>query len=338
MSATKSRAMVAAVTAAVAVGLWTSNGTAGAVATAAAVTLWVAWPVAARAGWSRNRPVKITQPDAWAERSKPVVTSGLVAGTALALVCVTGVNAGAASREDPTESFTHAISDGTTRAGSTAAQQNTEIEVPTSGDSKIVAPGVGGIVTIDTPAMGRGEVADDELTRVYSGQHGDSRVAVQPTADGVRAAIAIDSADAPERYPFELGGDAERLVLDVQDGSVWVFGNGKQPLGHFESPWAYDAEGRTVPTHYEVNGTTLTQVVEHKAGDFTYGIAADPKWNKKWIKKFKKLFKACLGLTLSTEALLQLVSSPNKAAKFMVRRLGWFGAVYCGGGIIKELL
>lgn len=338
MSATKSRATVAAVTVAASIGLWTLNGTAGAVAAAAAVTLWIAWSVADRPEWSRHRPVKIARPDAWGERSKPVLTSGLVAGTALALVCVTGVSAGAASREDATESFTHAISDGTTRAGSTAAQQNAEVDVPTSGGRKVVAPGVGGVVTIDTPAKGRGDVADDELTRVYSGQHDDSRVAVQPTADGVRAAIAIDSADAPERYPFELGGDAERLVLDEQDGSVWVFGNGKEPLGRFESPWAYDAAGRTVPTHYEVSGTTLTQVVEHKAGDFSYGITADPKWSKKWIKKFKKLFKVCLGLTLSTEALLQLVSSPNKAAKFMVRRLGLFGAVYCGGGIIKELL
>jgi hypothetical protein len=338
MSVTKSRAAVAAVTVVAGIGLWPSNKTAGAIAAAAAVTLWAAWSVAGRLGWSRHRPVKIARRDASVERSKPVLTSGLVTGTALALVCVTGVSAGAASGQDATESFTHSIFDGTTRAGSTAAQQNNEVDVPTSGESEIVAAGVGGTVTIDTPAKGRGEVADDELTRVYNGEHDDSRVAVQPTADGVRAAIAIDSADAPERYPFELGGDAERLVLDVQDGSVWVFGNGKQPLGHFESPWAYDAEGRTVPTHYEVNGTTLTQVVEHKAGDFTYGIAADPKWNKKWIKKFKKLFKACLGLTLSTEALLQLVSSPNKAAKFMVRRLGWFGAVYCGGGIIKELL
>ncbi len=336
MNATKSRATVVAV--AVSIGVWTSHGTAGTVAAAAAVTLWVAVTVAGRPGWSRRRPAKITQPDARIERSKSVLTSGLVTATALALVCATGVSAGAASPQDATESFTHAVSDGTARAGSTAPQQNAEVDVPTSGDREIVAPGVGGVVTIGTPAEGRGDVADDELTHVYDGQHDDSRIAVQPTADGVRAAIAIDSADAPERYPFELGGDAERLVLDEQDGSVWVFGNGKQPLGHFESPWAYDAEGRTVPTHYEVNGTTLTQVVEHKAGDFTYGIAADPKWNKKWIKKFKKLFKACLGLTLSTEALLQLVSSPNKAAKFMVRRLGWFGAVYCGGGIIKELL
>ncbi|WP_144433782.1 hypothetical protein [Aeromicrobium erythreum] len=338
MSVTKSRAMVAAVTVAASIGLWPSNGTAEAVAAAAAVTLWVAWSVADRSKWSRNRTVKITRPDARIERSKPVLTSGVVTGTTLALVCVTGVSAGAALREDATESFTHAISDGTTRAGSTAAKHNTEVDIPTSGESEIVAAGVGGTVTIDTPAKGHGHVADDELTRVYSGQLDDSRVAVQPTADGVRAAIAIDSADAPERYPFELGGDAERLVLDEQDGSVWVFGNGKEPLGRFESPWAYDAAGRTVPTHYEVSGTTLTQVVEHKAGDFSYGITADPKWSKKWIKKFKKLFKVCLGLTLSTEALLQLVSSPNKAAKFMVRRLGLFGAVYCGGGIIKELL
>lgn len=140
----------------------------------------------------------------------------------------------------------------------------------------------------------------------------------------------------PEQYRFELGKDARRLVLDDTDGSVWVFGESKEPIGHFETPWAFDANGVVVPTHYEVSGKTLTQVVKHQAGDYKYGITADPKWSKKWITKFKKLFKACLGLTLGTEALLQLVSSPNKAAKFMIRRLGLFGAIWCGGGIIKK--
>lgn len=217
------------------------------------------------------------------------------------------------------------------KADSTAAEQNSEVEVPASGSGQIVAAGVGGTVTIDAPSKGAGKVAEDDLTHIYNGQDNGSQIAIQPTADGVCAAISVDSADSPESYTFEPGGDAERLVLNEQDGSVWVFGQGEEPLGHVESPWAYDADGRAVPTRYEVSGKTLTQVIEHRAGDFTYGITADPKWSKKWVRKFKKLFKACLGLTLSTEALVQLVSSPNKAAKFMVRRLGLFGAVFCGG-------
>ena len=33
---------------------------------------------------------------------------------------------------------------------------------------------------------------------------------------------------------------------------------------------------RGLPTHYRVDGTTLTQVVEHREGTYAYGITADP--------------------------------------------------------------
>jgi hypothetical protein len=36
--------------------------------------------------------------------------------------------------------------------------------------------------------------------------------------------------------------------------------------------------GREVPTHYEIDGTTLVQVIDHRGGDWQYGITADPNW------------------------------------------------------------
>lgn len=44
-----------------------------------------------------------------------------------------------------------------------------------------------------------------------------------------------------------------------------------------DASWALDANGKPVPTHYEVNGTTLTQVVEHAAGT-AYPVVADPSY------------------------------------------------------------
>ena len=43
-------------------------------------------------------------------------------------------------------------------------------------------------------------------------------------------------------------------------------------------PWAVDTNGTKVPTHFEINGTELTQVIKHKGGNFTYGITTDPDW------------------------------------------------------------
>ncbi|MCP9490345.1 MAG: hypothetical protein MSC31_10790 [Solirubrobacteraceae bacterium MAG38_C4-C5] len=33
-----------------------------------------------------------------------------------------------------------------------------------------------------------------------------------------------------------------------------------------------------MPTHYEVDGTTLTQVINHRDGAYEYGVTADPFW------------------------------------------------------------
>jgi hypothetical protein len=43
-----------------------------------------------------------------------------------------------------------------------------------------------------------------------------------------------------------------------------------------KAPWATDAAGRSVPTHYELDGDVLVQVVEHQSGEFSYPIIADP--------------------------------------------------------------
>jgi len=45
---------------------------------------------------------------------------------------------------------------------------------------------------------------------------------------------------------------------------------------HIAAPWARDASGRDVPTFYQIDGTTLVLLVEHRGGDWAYGITADP--------------------------------------------------------------
>ncbi len=47
--------------------------------------------------------------------------------------------------------------------------------------------------------------------------------------------------------------------------------------GIIDAPWAYDANGTPVPTHYEISGDVLTQVVDHICDNYTYPITADPK-------------------------------------------------------------
>ena len=49
------------------------------------------------------------------------------------------------------------------------------------------------------------------------------------------------------------------------------------------APWAKDANGKNIPTSYEISGTMLTQKVDHAQGDdVTYPVVADPDVHWEW--------------------------------------------------------
>lgn len=71
----------------------------------------------------------------------------------------------------------------------------------------------------------------------------------------------------------------------------------KQQITQIAAPWAVDANGRRVPTHYTLDGDTLVQSVEVTA-ETAFPVVADPSllW---WIEKGAK----CLGGVVSLGAL-----------------------------------
>lgn len=85
------------------------------------------------------------------------------------------------------------------------------------------------------------------------------------------AILAAAEEESPQ-WTFESG--AELLLLD--NGSVSV-SDGENFLGGIDAPWAVDAEGRSLPTRYEISGSTLTQVVD--TTDATFPVVADPTVN-----------------------------------------------------------
>ncbi len=122
----------------------------------------------------------------------------------------------------------------------------------------------GANIAIGLPATGA-ERSDNGLTTVYGGAVSASAIAVEPTRDGLRALITIQNSMAPERYAFPISGDAARLV-NTGDGSVVAYDSSMAPIAMLAPAWARDAGGRAVPSHYELDGTTVIQVVEHRAG------------------------------------------------------------------------
>ena len=196
-------------------------------------------------------------------------------------VSLMGLRAPAEADEaDAATQASEQIADVAALAGEPLTAENTGVDVPSEGDADISIAGDTGTGTMSIPASGEGATAADGTT-VFDGTATDSAIAVQTTASGVRAVIDIQSADAPESYDFTLGGDIASLVLE-QDGSVTTLDANGTATGQVAAPWAFDADGKPVPTHYVVSGTTLTQIVEHKGGDFAYGITADPRLTYGW--------------------------------------------------------
>lgn len=117
----------------------------------------------------------------------------------------------------------------------------------------------------------------DPGTVTYDNGNSSSSVVLVHYTGSVQIATVIGSATAPTRYDYPIDlPDASSLVL--RDGGAAVIDDETgEVLGSFAAPWAKDSAGKDVPTRYELNGQTLTQVVDHDSS-FTYPVVADPTY------------------------------------------------------------
>lgn len=167
-------------------------------------------------------------------------------------------------------------------------------------------------VSLDLPVSDAAPVQLDGGRYVVPHRDGAS-LAVAPTATGTQILVGVESADAPQRYAFELDAPAGFTPRLTADGAVQIADRSGQVAAHVDAPWAVDAAGRRVPTRFEVRDGAITQVVDHRAGDFAYPIVADPKvkfcdwktaacvkFTKKETKRIAKRFSASITAGVST--------------------------------------
>lgn len=156
-----------------------------------------------------------------------------------------------------------------------------DVEISSAPESAISI----GDVEIALPASSPAEVLADGVVE-YSESDDTSVVVVVKDDSSVQVTSIVSSAESPTRYDYELTlpADATPLV-SMGDGSFSsTAADGSLALG-VAPAWAYDAEGTPVPTHYEVAGSILTQVVDHVGGGFVYPIVADPYYGQALFTK-----------------------------------------------------
>ncbi len=176
-----------------------------------------------------------------------------------------------------------------TAANVTTAEEGVNVIASTVGETSIKIPGdpaagievqttAGEHVTIGLPFATAADHALVEQSGVVSFDNNNGSVTVPVVTEngGITINTIIDGPAAPQQYAYSLELPVGARLTKVGE-QVLLTASGGEEIGLIDAPWALDANGNPVATHYEVNDTTLTQVVEHDAGA-AYPVVADPTY------------------------------------------------------------
>ncbi|MFE0461409.1 hypothetical protein ACFW1A_19390 [Kitasatospora sp. NPDC058965] len=107
----------------------------------------------------------------------------------------------------------------------------------------------------------------------------DSAVIEDANADS--HVVVLRDARAATDVGFTVGDFDGRLVPDPLGGVLLVDRATGRADGRISAPWAYDADGRALPTSFTVDGDTVTQHVDTRGAAFP--VVADPHYTWGWI-------------------------------------------------------
>jgi len=116
-------------------------------------------------------------------------------------------------------------------------------------------------------------------TIVFSEYQEDTDVAIQAFEDSIKIYTVLNSPISPTEYNYNINLPVGAKMKKTKDGGVLILDKNKKLIGFFTPAWAIDKNRKKIPTHYEINGNILTQVVNHLSiDDIAYPVVADPYW------------------------------------------------------------
>lgn len=112
--------------------------------------------------------------------------------------------------------------------------------------------------------------------KLFENQNGSTTVILPKTDGSMQVATIIEGSSSPTTFSYDLNlPEGGRALLD-KSGLISLIDASGGYLAGVAPAWAIDATGVSVPTHFELRGKTLTQVVQHRAKGVTYPVVADP--------------------------------------------------------------
>ncbi|WP_148272799.1 hypothetical protein [Microbacterium testaceum] len=154
-------------------------------------------------------------------------------------------------------------------------------EIPVDSEEPLtLQSGNGPEISITLP---RGDGDEDEPAREGSGavSHdlGDgSRIVPAIRSNGIVQILSVlHDAGAPTSFDYDVAVGTGGSLVAAADGGVRLLDAAGEEAASVAAPWAVDASGKQIPTHFVLGQNRLTQIVDTTSVvDVQYPVVADP--------------------------------------------------------------
>lgn len=154
-----------------------------------------------------------------------------------------------------------------------ATEGDVQVAVPAESGTPLQV-GDAGVLLPFSDARARAEVLEPGVVAFDNG-NGTTTVPVVKNDGSVQVTTIIASPAAPQEFAYGLSLPDD-AAISIDDSGVVLVTSGDTLVLGVAPPWAVDATGAQVPTHYDLRGNILVQVVDHTSASFEYPVVADP--------------------------------------------------------------
>lgn len=167
--------------------------------------------------------------------------------------------------------------------------EDVEVQVPLDPNEDISIASDAGEFEISLPFSEQATSVETDSDGVIAYDNGNdsSTVAVIHDDGSLQINTIIENSDSPSSYDYEVSLPVGGAMTVGEDGTVAVTDAAGALVGGAAPAWAKDAQGNSVPTWYEANGSTLTQHVDLSAVS-AYPVVADPWWGVRLFGTIKR--------------------------------------------------
>lgn len=168
----------------------------------------------------------------------------------------------------------------------------------------------------------------------YDNRNGSVTVPIAHADGSVALNTVLTSADAPGSFAYPLSIPAGGTVSLGENGAVTVADSAGTPVGFVDAPWAVDAAGVDVPTHYEIQNNTVTQVITLNTPGIQFPVVADPDmWSV--IGSAIGCAAEIAAIALASAKVLQAFLKAEKIVKGIKKAVAWYNKL---GGTMEKVV